>query len=860
MRLLASVVVFCMVCCGGALAAPVSGEGSLPAGFSVDERGGERYVVYSHPEMLPIVDGGYSLEIGGVERDAVRGESTLSVQIGADEQVTTPRVLVGGVPLDHQRAKVVPAQRSTSETAQVVAVPELPAALQGAKRYDSTTRDYRDGEFAGHIVEPVDAGSRRPLVVFVHGNSMWCHKDGRPSWQWPCADGAQVVPSYLGFHYAQEVLARQGFSTLSVDVNSVNATTFDAPDKGMAARAELVSKHLAALGSTMPSANPHQVFLVGHSRGGEGVYRTLANGASSSHATIRGALAVAPTNFAESTAHSVPFTTLLSTCDGDVAEHVGQYYTDRALGARRSSRHSTVTLRGANHRFYNTEWTPGLGTAPIEDDANWRCEGGRLTAEQQRTAFAGMVSAHVRAVLLGDRESRRFAEGRESFASALGLPFRTDVAAVAGASTTLWQGNKADTPSATVSGGTNCQPIAESGPCSQDGDFKWQTMTHWLIGDGPHAAHYPRGASERALVFAQPVSLRGTSSLRARVIVPAYHGVKVSLRVTDTSGRSADLQTASDDRVCGFPCGDGEETMYWPQALAQSVVADLTSTGDVDLSAITRLDLIVDGDDIPELLLLDVESVRKVPWNLPFRPRSSPRIDLPGGGVTAPEGDAPTTHTVPLTFSPATMSSQRVLVERPWFDGRTPETITVPAGTSVLPIDVTVPGDTTWSPRPVAGRLRVTGYGDLMHGIRSVPLTVTQDETAPTLSAQPEHVTAKPGQDMEWKVTIAGEPPHEGFTVSAFFVAPDDGEELTVGDVAESSKTAWNVGSDTAADTPWSQAARPLDTNYDPTSKTLTYRLSTTASATAARSVKLIVWLDGPFFRTTQVVTGTVAP
>ena len=79
---------------------------------------------------------------------------------------------------------------------------------------------------------------------------------------------------------------------------------------------------------------------------------------------------VAPTDFGAQTAPYVPTVTLLPYCDGDVSDLQGQRFTDvaRDLTADDTSLKSSVLVMGANHNFFNTEWTPGLAAAPACDD------------------------------------------------------------------------------------------------------------------------------------------------------------------------------------------------------------------------------------------------------------------------------------------------------------------------------------------------------------------------------------------------------------------------------------------------------------------------------------------------------------
>jgi hypothetical protein len=58
----------------------------------------------------------------------------------------------------------------------------------------------------------------------------------------------------------------------------------------------------------------------------------------------------------------------LGYCDGDVSDLEGQVFTDysRDLGQHDTALHSSVMMMGADHNFFNTEWTPGQAQAPAK--------------------------------------------------------------------------------------------------------------------------------------------------------------------------------------------------------------------------------------------------------------------------------------------------------------------------------------------------------------------------------------------------------------------------------------------------------------------------------------------------------------
>ena len=107
------------------------------------------------------------------------------------------------------------------------------------------------------------------------------------------------------------------------------------------------------------------VVLVGHSRGGEGVARASLEIPLDAPYRVSGQVLARPDRLLAADLAYVPTVTVLPYCDGDVFDLMGQSYTDRSrdLTTDDTSMKSSVLVMGANHNFFNTEWTPGLSTA-----------------------------------------------------------------------------------------------------------------------------------------------------------------------------------------------------------------------------------------------------------------------------------------------------------------------------------------------------------------------------------------------------------------------------------------------------------------------------------------------------------------
>ncbi|MEU1120925.1 MULTISPECIES: alpha/beta hydrolase [unclassified Streptomyces] len=331
------------------------------------------------------------------------------------------------------------------------------------------------GELTGVVHYPADLGAgRHPLIVMLHGLHDTCadrkadaartaaeHDGDDAAYEaanaklsaWPCAPGTPALPNERGYDYLGRELAAQGFVVVSVGANGINASSVTGDDNA-AARADLINRHLRMwqkLSSTGKGelagkfADPatgaarrvdfthhvdmRHVGIMGHSRAGAGVTWQAADshrGQWPRGVEVRAVAAVAPAynvmteDMSNYTITKTPFAAFRGTCDGQVGGEALWFAADAAKGNR--SGFYQFAIHGANHNYFNTQWSPQSRQVAASDDAMpveghpGQCtdrEGAaparQLTEPQQRHVAATYLGAFFRRHLLGDAEPRLLA-------------------------------------------------------------------------------------------------------------------------------------------------------------------------------------------------------------------------------------------------------------------------------------------------------------------------------------------------------------------------------------------------------------------------------------------------------------------
>ncbi|MFG2653482.1 alpha/beta hydrolase [Streptomyces sp. NPDC048436] len=323
-------------------------------------------------------------------------------------------------------------------------------------------------ELTGVVHYPADLGTgRHPLIVMMHGLHETCadrkadaarttaEQEGDDAayeaataklFAWPCAPRTSALPSELGYDYLARTLAGQGFVVVSVGANGINASSVSGDDNA-AARADLVNRHLRmwqelnskdkgelagkftdpATGAARRVGFAHHldmgnVGIMGHSRAGAGVTWQAADshrGQWPKGVDVKAVAAVAPAYnvMTEDMSHyaitKTPFAVFRGTCDGQVGGEAFSFAADAAKG--NPSGFYRFAIHGANHNYFNTQWSPHSRQVAAADDATpvqghpGQCtdrEGAaptrQLTEPQQRHVAATYLAAFFRRYLLGD--------------------------------------------------------------------------------------------------------------------------------------------------------------------------------------------------------------------------------------------------------------------------------------------------------------------------------------------------------------------------------------------------------------------------------------------------------------------------
>ncbi|GAA1601713.1 hypothetical protein GCM10009789_64900 [Kribbella sancticallisti] len=481
-------------------------------------------------------------------------------------------------------------------------------------------------EIRGKVYSPRGAVGARPLVIFLHGRHQVCYggDDGNnPSYlPWPCGKSEKPVPSFRGYDGPAKALAGNGYQVVSISANAVNGWDSDVNDSGAQARAELILDHLdlwkkwSTIGTGpfgakfVGKVDLKNIGLMGHSRGGEGVARAaVLNADRGGKYGIRAVLPLAPTDFARATVPGVAMSVILPYCDGDVSDLQGQKFYDdtRYSVAGDTAPRSTVLVLGANHNFFNTEWTPGQSEAPSNDD--WWGEekespcgakyAGRLTAEEQQAFGTAYIAGFFRLQLGHETTLLPLLDGSNSRATSAGRAVVRVVAqAPAGARRDLNRFDQA-LPAGAVTGKVKATVCSATCVTSEDRPKSPHWVEAWYAAKTPTTAVTKltwTGKDGVVRVNLSPLQrdVRRYSALSFRAAPDPAGAPRTDLtvRVVDGRGRAVAVPASSvGDALVRLP---GSDEGGLPKSLLRTVRIPTSSLKGIDLRDVRAVELRTD--------------------------------------------------------------------------------------------------------------------------------------------------------------------------------------------------------------------------------------------------------------------------
>ncbi|GAA3507334.1 hypothetical protein [Streptomyces showdoensis] len=815
---------------GSPTASPGSRAGGdgLPEGWRISGTGADGHLVWTSSEPVRMGDARVEFRVGdrllGLPEPQKDGR-TFRLPLGdlrIDEN-TDLRVTAGGRRLDAAAPARSAHNRPSAPAARPQAqLPANPVDPGKAGPYRTSSGEYtlnsvalpgfpKPVEMQAVVVGPTNAPGKRPVALFLHGRHGTCYKPGTEdvTGDWPCAPGTKQIPSHLGYLNAQKLLASQGFVTVSISANGINGQDWQAEDAGAQARSSLVRQHLArwagwaanrasapaAVRATGP-ADLDRVLLVGHSRGGEGVNRAAMDSLYPAPAgqdgyrgpvrwKIRGNVLIGPTIFGQNPAPDVPSATILPGCDGDVSDLQGQIYTDGTRGVSQGAAlHSSVYMVGANHNYFNSEWTPGQAKAPAFDDFSSEdgtdplCSPGtrtRLTAAQQQTAGASYIAAAARLFVGGDDRVRPLLDGTGRRAPSAG-PAQVVTHAVGGQRTQAFLPG----PSVTVSGagGRLCaqvdpNPARSCLPPEEGGS---PHFAYWEAAPEPGrdavALRWTNPGTPVAVRAKRPVSLAGSQSLALRLFAPPNStGTQLDIAVTDATGKRAVLGRTTVDGMPGSP----RTASSWAREIRVPLTA--ATRARLDLKRITALELTPRSRN-GRAWLMDAWGWR--PGTAAVRPAPLARVDI--GRLTVKEGNSGVrTYRVPVRVTGQGSGQVRLFVPKPGSDQIASRLVTVRPGRQDIDVSVQVKGNTRFgydlSQDAFVKAVRGTVVGSHRGGV-----TAKNDDPMPKVTLTPVAADVTEGAALTWRVNLSE--PADVDIMGAIVLEPvTGGAELSTADV-----------------------------------------------------------------------------
>jgi len=779
-RLAALTLVAALAWTLAAVAAP------LPPGFKIEgnelvwtseqavRMGGARYEIRAGTRLL-----GYPVQHG----------NTLRLRLLPGAKLEDLSVWAAGRRLDDVASqRQMPAARAAPSPEPAIAQAAADPAARGPYetrrlKYELpglTLPDYSAKiEVVAEVTTPVGHAGPLALVLFLHGRHGTCYRGGpggEISGDWPCPPGWRPVPSHTGYRYMTDVLASQGYLTVSISANGVNGQDGMLEDGGSSARSELVRLHLAQWaewsahggdpwgGRFRGRVSLDEVVLVGHSRGGEGVERATIDSYPDDPWQVRGLVLIGPTAFGRQVAPGVHTAVILPFCDGDVSDLQGQQYVDvgRDLARDRALR-SSIMAMGTNHNYYNTEWTPGLSKAPAWDD--WfdprdpQCgenRSRRLTPAEQQAVGLAYTAAVVDLAIADDTRALPLLDGTRVKPRSIGRA-SAFVHAIGGNKRTLYAAGRGASVSTTALTARECRGYFTAGPfdirtgCTPDLFF--ELIPHWSP-----MAFVETAPSPRAL---QVHWTRPGGSVRIPVTPASGHGDALDFRIAGEPGAAPVEVDVRVREAAGAWTALGQSPMvlrsyHGPAPLGKVVARQLRAPlGGLDASRITAIELIP-RTSRGRFWLLDVSTKENTLAR--SGPILLPRVSV--GRFVVPEGrGGEKTIELPLTIDGVVTKRAQVWVQLTNFasldDPTSGYPVVLEPGATSATVPFTYRADDAYDPFAQVTQVTLLARKNAVTGEFAGTVEVEEDDPAPTLAADSADVTSVEGGTLSWTFRLS---------------------------------------------------------------------------------------------------------
>ena len=288
---------------------------------------------------------------------------------------------------------------------------------------------------------PTDLSKPRPIVFLLHGNHSTCQSittkeetNCKYTLEGTCDAGDEVLPNHEGYNYLAQQLASLGYIAVTINANrGITCGGGSDTDWGNnLVRGRLVLRHIEewmkwstqggapvslglAANAFVGKVDLTNVGLVGHSRGGEGMRAALAQyrdagsiwPARIPNLKIRGIFEIGSVDGQAGRvldADDTAWNQILPMCDGDVSDLEGRLPFERMMKKSvegRKTPKSLTMVYGANHNFFNTQWTKDESNPCFEHP---EIHGPGPVSQKQQLVASTVLSAFMLANVGADKQ------------------------------------------------------------------------------------------------------------------------------------------------------------------------------------------------------------------------------------------------------------------------------------------------------------------------------------------------------------------------------------------------------------------------------------------------------------------------